>query len=122
MKKYDFQKAKHLIEKHREEIVSASLGMHEDWFGTAEMVFSDGEYKVDLDTVEKIGNLDGSTWATPVLELEYLDGRAETFACHDDGASEPQTYIQSLIMDGPLSGEMNRFRSSIPVKSDDPEV
>ena len=51
--KYDFKKAKDLIEAEIENIEKAILGMREDWFWTVETVFEDGEYMVDLDTVEK---------------------------------------------------------------------
>jgi len=48
MKYYDFHKAKQLIAENKENIVSASLGMHEDWFWTAETIFEGGEYKKNL--------------------------------------------------------------------------
>lgn len=60
--KYDFKKAKDLIEAERENVASAYLGMREDWFWTADTVFEDGKYVVDLDTVEKIAGIAGSTW------------------------------------------------------------
>jgi hypothetical protein len=53
MKNYDFNKAKRLIEERKESIQSASLGMHEDWFWTAETVFENGVFKKELFT----GNL-----------------------------------------------------------------
>jgi hypothetical protein len=87
--KYDFKKAKDLIEAERENIKSALLGMREDWSWTAETVFEDGEYRVDLDTVEKIAGIDGSSWATPTLEIIYKDGDSKTVPCHDGGPSDP---------------------------------
>lgn len=56
MKTYDFNKAHAFIEQHKASIVSASLGMNEDWFWTAGTVFEDGEYKMDL--------LDPDLWVT----------------------------------------------------------
>lgn len=75
MKLYDFEKAKTLIEKHKNKIVSAYLGMHEDWFWTAEAVFEEGEYSIDLNSVETIAGISGSDWATPTLCLEFEDTR-----------------------------------------------
>jgi hypothetical protein len=48
MKKYDFLKAIKLIEDNKENLESASLGMHEDWFWTAETIWENGEYKKEL--------------------------------------------------------------------------
>ena len=48
MKYYDYKKAKKLIEANRENLSSAALGMHEDWFWTAETIWENGEYKKEL--------------------------------------------------------------------------
>lgn len=87
--KYDFKKAKDLIEAEREDIAKAYLGMCEDWFWTADTVFEDGEYVVDLDTVEKIAGIAGSTWETPTLKIIYKDDYSKTVPCHDDGQTDP---------------------------------
>ena len=85
--KYDFKKAKDLIEAERENIANAYLGMHCYW--TADTVLEDGEYVVDLDTVEKIAGIAGSTWATPTLKIIYKDGNSKMVPCHDDGQTDP---------------------------------
>ena len=55
MKKYNFTKAKQLIDKHKDNLESASLGMHEDWFWTAETVWENGKYKRELpDNADKL--------------------------------------------------------------------
>ena len=87
--KYDFKKAKDLIEAERENIAIAYLGMREDWRWTADAVFEDGEYVVDLDTVEELVGIAGSTWATPTLEIIYKDGDSKMVPCHDDGPTDP---------------------------------
>ncbi|HEM3626024.1 TPA: hypothetical protein U1C37_000410 [Streptococcus suis] len=87
--KYDFKKAKSLIEAERENIESAYLGMREDWYWTAESVYENGEFTVDLDTVETIAGIPGSSWATPYLEIKYKDGSSKMVPCHDDGPSDP---------------------------------
>ena len=48
MKNYNFKKAKQLIEENKENLVSAALGMHEEWFWTAEPIFENGEYLREL--------------------------------------------------------------------------
>lgn len=88
MKTYDFQKAKQIIESNQGHIKDAYLGMHEDWFWTAEEVFSaEAGFTVDLDSVKTIGGIDGSVWATPVLRLTLKSGEDKCIACFtDDGA------------------------------------
>lgn len=55
MKNYDFKKAKQIIEENKENLVSASLGMHEDWFWTAEIIYEEGEFKRQLpDNAEEL--------------------------------------------------------------------
>ncbi|MED3648534.1 hypothetical protein P4475_17290 [Halalkalibacterium halodurans] len=82
MKKYDYAKARKLIEKHKNEIVSAYLGMHEDWAWTAEMVYEDGEFVIDLQKSDlTIAGISGSAWATPTLCLEFKDSRKMIPCC-----------------------------------------
>lgn len=73
MKTYDFNEAKSLIE-NTSNLESASLGMHEDWLWTAESVYEDGEFTIELNEDTKIGGLNGSSWATPTLQLCFKDG------------------------------------------------
>ncbi|HEL1636645.1 hypothetical protein [Streptococcus suis] len=87
--KYDFKKAKTLIEAERENIERASLGIREDWYWTADTVYEDGSFKIDLDTVEEISGISGSSWGTPYLEIEYKDGSSKMVPCHDNGPSDP---------------------------------
>ena len=57
MRTYDFLKAKQLISENAENLVSASLGMHEDWAWTAETIWENGEYKRDIpDNAEELEN------------------------------------------------------------------
>jgi len=48
MKTYDYKKAKQLIEQSKDCLESASIGMHEDWFWTAQAIWEDGEFKAEL--------------------------------------------------------------------------
>lgn len=111
MRTYNFIKAKELIEKNKTNLESASLGMHEDWFWTAETIFEEGEYKMDLpdnaDEIYKkyentrmrvksifskalrkydsimIGGVYGSDWATPTLNLIFKNGEEKMIPCYN---------------------------------------
>lgn len=106
MKLYDYTKAKRLIEKNKENLISASLGMLEDWLWTSETIFKDGKFIKELpDNVkelDKLSKLDpeyekyfdsqimglyGSVWATPTLKLYFKDGTEKTIPCHNNGSS-----------------------------------
>ena len=71
MADYDFKSAKRYIQMHSDIIDSASLGMAEDWGWTAETVYENGRFLVDLDECESIAGISGSSWATPTLEIEF---------------------------------------------------
>jgi hypothetical protein len=113
MAKYDFKKAKKIIEDKMGEISSASLGMHEDWFWTAEQVFIDGEFIIDLDGVTQIAGIGGSGWATPVLQMEYKDGSEEVVPCYkgDDKPSGKPDF--DFLMHGVLSGPAQANRPQL---------
>lgn len=107
MKTYDYAAAKAFIEKNRDKITEASLGMHEDWFWTAETVFENGEFQIDL-TQEKllIGGIKGSDWATPSLQVRYDDGTEEFYPMFNGTNSGVRPPHMALANLGPLSGPM----------------
>ena len=81
MKYYDFHKAKRLIEKYKNDINSASLGMHEDWFWTAEDIWENGEYiRVLPDNADE-------------LQEQYIEARNKGLSMYlphkDDENAEP---------------------------------
>ena len=88
MKHYDFEKAKKIIEEKASLIKSAALGMHEDWFWTANNVWEDGKYSIELNSETEIAFIKGSTWATPTLQLIYLDGDDEMIPCFTTDGNE----------------------------------
>lgn len=49
-------------------------GMHEDWFWTVERVYEDGKFITELNEDTEIGGINGSSWATPTLQLYFKDG------------------------------------------------
>ena len=85
MKYYDYKKAKKIVEEEKNEIQEAVLGMEEDWFWTAETIFENGEYKKDLDDqCLCLGGINGSSWATPTLEILYKDDRYKKIVCYKE--------------------------------------
>lgn len=101
MKKYDFKKAEKIIEDNKDKLTEAALGMHEDWFCTAEAVFENGKYNRKLEDGMFICGIYGSYWATPTLQLCFKDGTEKMVPCHDDGESKERKIDFGL---GVLSG------------------
>lgn len=111
MKKYDFEKIFQFIEKNKEEIKTANLGMEEDWFWTAETIFKDGEYLLDLKAKDiKIAGIDSSSWATPTLLIEYKDGKEVKYPSY---IGESEGVCPSWLDAGPLSCSCNSRIASI---------
>ena len=102
MKKYDFVKAKKLIRENKENLESASIGMHEDWFWTAETVWEGGKYKQKLNKDSNLGGINESEWATPTLQLCYKGGREEMIEI-SIGANEKDgpPFTINGVMSGP---------------------
>lgn len=75
MKYYDYKKAREIIDR-QENLSSACLGMHEDWFWTAAAIWENGAYtKKFTDNFNgEICGINGSKWATPTLQLVFKDG------------------------------------------------
>lgn len=76
MKNYDYQKAKHLINESKDCLQSATLGMHEDWFWTAETIFEDGKFKKELSD-----NADE-------LEQQFIEARKNGLSIFLEGKDE----------------------------------
>lgn len=103
MKKYDFAKASELIEAEKESLAEAVLGMHEDWFWTAETIWENGKYAVNLATVTEIGGISGSSWATPVIKLEYNDGKERFLECYKGESSGTKSvFFKHGVLSGPV--------------------
>ena len=83
MRTYNYAAAIAYIEKNRHRISTASLGMQEDWYWTAEKVFENDTYSIDLSDCPFIAGIDSSNWATPALFVEFSDGSPdEMMACY----------------------------------------
>lgn len=97
MKKYNTNFIKSYIEEHKKEIESVFCGMREDWSWTEDTVFEDGEFSSYYDWNKKhitVAGISGSTWATPVMKVEFKDGRTEIVDCYvDDGEQASKSQI-----------------------------
>lgn len=91
MKKYNTNFIKSYIEERKKEIKTVYCGMREDWGWTAETVFENGELSSDYDWSKEhisVAGISGSTWATPVMEVVFNDGRTEIVNCYEDDGEE----------------------------------
>lgn len=80
MKYYDFKNISKYIKMRSDLIESVMLGMHEDWCWTAEIVYEEGHFTKELDKEGIcIAGIEGSTWATPYMEVIFKDGTEEGF-------------------------------------------
>lgn len=111
MKSYNAIFIKNYIEEHKEEIETVTCGMREDWGWTARTVFKDGEFSSDYDWSKEtisVAGISGSTWATPVMKVEFKDGRAEIVECYkDNGERASQSQIAQQMFFAKVTGGMD---------------
>jgi hypothetical protein len=82
MKNYDFKQAKDFIKLAKKDgLIEATLGMKEDWYWTADTVWIDGKYVKRLNKETKIGGIQGSNWATPMIQLTFKNGTITQLNC-----------------------------------------
>lgn len=96
LRMYDFTKARSIVQKKWDLIETALLGIHEDWFWTAEAIMEKGMWTHSLEAGSEIAGIQGSSWATPALKLEYKDGTEEFIECFNGEAEESQPSWFSL--------------------------
>ncbi len=98
MKYYDPEFIKHYIDENKERIKSVDVGMREDWYWTAKTIFADGKYKKKLNQKRiKLGGVDGSYWATPVMLVVFKDGSTSIVECFlVDGKEMPAEKIAEM--------------------------
>lgn len=98
MKKYDFKKAHDLIWLHKDELQSAYLGVHEDWFWTAESVFENGNFLHDVENLKEVAGISGSVWGTPALNLNFKDGTEKMVPCYigESTGIAPSNFLGAL--------------------------
>ena len=86
-KNYDYKKAKATIKQYLSDqgfgqLISASLGMEEDWSWTAETIWENGKFTNKLSKNTMIAGIDRSYFATPMLELETEDNFKLKIPCY----------------------------------------
>lgn len=112
MKKYDFEKVKSYIENHKNNIKSVYLGMYEDWSWTAETVFKEGKYTKEINENTTIAGILGSTWATPVMQVEFKDGTKKIISCYKGESDE----IKSNEWLEYISAEIQKERDDLEIE------
>ena len=108
MKSYDFNGIKRYCQMHSDIIDTVVAGINEDWFWTAEEVYSEGKFKVEIDSpMLKIGGISGSSWATPTMLVTFKDG-TETRKPAFIGESESQRpeWFSLGCLSGPIQAEI----------------
>ena len=83
MKKYDFKRARKIINVLDNDLLRADMGIDHDWFCTAETVWSVGKgYVVNLSRIKELGGLQGSMRGTPKLKLILKDWSEIMIDCY----------------------------------------
>lgn len=125
MKNYDFELAEKIIETfcRSTDVDRVSMGMQEDWFWTAEDVYSDGKILPNLKE-KVIGGINGSRWATPVIQVDLSNGETHTFNCYTQEGEEVDIFTKMENMNtwvsGCLSKEVAKSRIDMEVKDFNP--
>lgn len=118
-KYYNFILAKQIINSTKN-LQSASLGIHEDWFWTADKVYDHKKgFLIELNQDTKIGGLVGSRWGTPVPNLTYQDETVRTIQCF---TGEPTDTLEKIEQEmfwasGCLSEPIQRQRDDIEIEN-----
>lgn len=107
MKKYDFEKAKEIIEKEKDVLAEVALGMHEDWFWTGKTIWENGEYKIELKEDSEIAGIVGSCWATPVIRLRYKNGGERFLECFAGNSDTTKpSFFELGVLAGPVQDDI----------------
>ena len=112
MKHYNPKFIREYIQCHASELETVSIGMEEDWSWTAETIFEDGvlspRFDWDKDRIPVAG-ITGSTWATPVMAVLFVDGHEERVECWtDDYAIANPSFVAEQKTFARATGGMDR--------------
>ena len=109
MKYYSTKKIRGFVAKSEKPIESVSVGMKEDWSWTSKEIYAEGKFKVNVNEKRlKVAGIEGSTWATPVMSVDYTDGTDETIDCYvDDREIEDAEMIARQMEYARLTGGMD---------------
>ena len=125
---YDFAKAKSIIDENADDIVMATLYMAPDYEWTAETVWEDGAYTMDLlDPNATVAGLRYSLWASPALDLRYRDGRSRTIydVCRRLQGEEAEREIalyEAIVAEWDEEDEEEEEKDACPTQDETPET
>ena len=133
MKKYDYDFIRNVLNEviKDDNVIEVSLGMKEDWFWTAQAIwtrahglerldsFSDEDNTTIEDAVTdhtKIGGIVGSQWATPVICVEYAKGEKAWFYAYPAKRGRPAKTQPNPLEYGVLSKLIQERIENEPIK------
>ena len=119
-KMYDFKSAKRYIQMHSDIIDEVSLGMKEDWWWTAETLYENSRFILNLDTVTQIAGISGSPWATPAMRIVFKDGTEVFKDCYIGESTEQKPEWFSLgCLSQPMQDRINSLTKGIEYKKEE---
>jgi hypothetical protein len=86
----DWNKVKEFIEENKENLISVSAGLAEDWGWTSGEVWNNEKGYIPREDTYVYAC---SSWATPSIEVEYKDGEIDMFECWIEG-NDPHSYFE----------------------------
>lgn len=82
IKYYNFKKAERLINRKQKKLLTAQLGIDENWYESSDVVWEPiCGFTADFKK-HKIMGVKGSFWGSPILVLTYKDGKRKIFNCY----------------------------------------
>ena len=106
MRKYDFEQVEHFINENSERLASVKMGIAEDWITSEEIWNCKTGFKYYFPTLRTINEIEGSTWGTPIMLCEFLDGSELRIPCYygkaDCDRPNPIATILCALMGMPI--------------------
>ena len=85
LKVYDFDKVERIINNLKPlGLKQAVLGMEEDWFFTADTIWTKEEELHENFKDQEIMGIKSSDWATPTLRLIFIDNIIQDMPCYKE--------------------------------------
>lgn len=113
MANYDYKAMKAFIQKYSDHIDQVQAGMTEDWFWTAETIYENGSFTINLDDEPEIGGIKGSKWATPSMLVTMKDGEdrwVDSYVGAEPSGNKPE-WLELGVLSGPCQDSVNASRT-----------
>ena len=111
MKKYNAKLIRDFVEANKIGIKTVHLGMKEDWHWTNDLLYDadKGGYQFDLGKLHiKVRGITGSSWATPVMLVRFVDGMKLVAPCYyEDGRKFSSADIAMRMYVAKMTGGMD---------------